>query len=78
MSKSKNKMNGSVDLLAKALKGVVSEAIEANNDVILDEMGKMEERLNSRIDTTNENVSAQFATQAKHISEEIDKRLGKD
>ena len=78
MSKSKNKMNGSVDLLAKALKGVVSEAIEANNDVILDEMGKMEERLNSRIDTTNENVSAQFATQAKYISEEIDKRLGKD
>ena len=78
MSKSKNKLNGSVDMLAQALKGVVSEAIEANNDVILDEMGKMEKRLNSRIDTTNENMSAQFATQAKYITEQIDKQLGKD
>ena len=82
MSKSKNKMNGSVDLLAKALKGVVSEAIEENNDLILttikDDMAAMEGRLNKRIDTTDKNMSEQFAAQAQYISEEIDKRLGKD
>ena len=82
MSKSKNKLNGSVELLAKALKGVVSEAIEENNDLVLttirDDMAAMEGRLNDRIDTTNENMSKQFSTQAKYISEQIDKRLGKD
>ena len=60
MSK-KSKLNGSVNMLAEALKGVVSEAIEENNDVILTEMSAMEKRLDERIDTTNKNTQSQIA-----------------
>ena len=89
MSKSKNKLNGSVESLASSLHNVISEAVEKGNESMMEEMTAMEGRLNTRIDTvisdvntlksdletTNKNMSAQFAAQKKFISEEIDKRL---
>lgn len=91
MSKSKNKLNGSVESLALSLHNVISEAVEKGNESMIEEMVAMEGRLNERIDrlderidrlddridTTNQNMSDQFAAQARYISEQIDKRLGK-
>ena len=84
MSKSKNKLNGSVDALASALHGVISEAVEKGNESMMEEMVAMEGRLKADIDTiksdletTNQNMSKQFATQARYISAQIDKRLGR-
>lgn len=91
MSKSKNKLNGSVESLASALHGVISEAVEKGNESMVEKMIAMEGRLNTRMDTvisdvntlkadletTNKNMSDQFAAQARYISEQIDKRLGK-
>lgn len=88
MSKSKNKLNGSVQALAESLHGVISEAVEKGNESVMEEMVAMEGRLKAGIDTiksdvntlksnletTNKNMSAQFSAQQKFISDEIDKR----
>ena len=44
------------------------------------EMGEMKVRMDALekgLETTNKNMSAQFAAQAKYISEEIDKKLSR-
>jgi len=67
-----SKLNGSADLLAQAFRKVVEDATEGALEPMLDEMGKMEERLTERIDTglktTNENMQGQFAAQEKQIA----------
>ena len=81
MSKSKSKLNGSVESLALSLHNVISEAVEVavekGNESMMDEMVAMENRINKRMDTTDQNTSKQFAAQAKYISEEIDKKLSR-
>ena len=75
-------LNGSVDLLAKAMRAVFTEAVEGaikplRKDVgeIRKDMGAMETRLNTRIDagltTTNENMQAQLAQQRKDVSSDV-------
>ena len=82
MSDKPDKLNGSVDLLAQAMRKVFSEAVqEAVQPVRKDmegmetrlnkNMDRMEERLNDRIDTTNENVHAQLAQTRKDISDDV-------
>ncbi|MCE2522773.1 MAG: hypothetical protein J4F49_06090 [Rhodobacteraceae bacterium] len=74
----KEKMNGSVNLLADAMRKVFTEAMEVavqpvRSDMegmetrINKNMSNMEDRLNQRIDTTNENMQAQFSQQEKTI-----------
>ena len=76
MTKKKDNLNGSVELLARAIQGVVTEAVGKGNEIVLDEMIAMEGRLNQRIDdtnqmlgTTNQNMQSQFARQEKMIAE---------
>ncbi len=74
----KGKLNGSVDILAKAMREVFTEAVEGAVDplttevkALRTEVGDMEGRLNDRIDTTNENMAAQFAAQEEKIGKLI-------
>jgi uncharacterized coiled-coil protein SlyX len=76
MRKNKDNLNGSVELLARAIQGVVTEAVGKGNEIVLDEMIAMEGRLkqridntNQRIDNTNQNMQSQFARQEKMIAE---------
>ncbi len=69
------KLNGSVDLLAKAMRQVFQEATQQAVEPVMDEMMKMEDRLDKKIDnaveTTNSNMQAQFAEQDKKIGKLI-------
>ena len=56
MTKKKDSLNGSVELLARAIQGVVTEAVGKGNEIVLDEMIAMEGRLNQRIDDTNQRI----------------------
>ncbi len=81
MMEEKSKLNGSVNLLADAMRKVFSEAVESAVDPLTTEvkavrgelagmrteMLDMEGRLNERIDTTNKNMQSQFAEQQKEI-----------
>lgn len=82
MTKKKDNLNGSVDLLARALQGVVTEAVRKGNGILLDEMIAMESRLNQKIDATNQaldntnqNMQSRFARQEKMIAE-INRKMG--
>lgn len=76
------KLNGSADLLADAMRKVFTEAVEAGVAPVRDDMARMEGRLredvtemegrlHKRIDTTNENMAAQFAAQEQKIGKLI-------
>lgn len=78
----KNSLNGSVDLLADAMRKVFSEAVEGAVEPLRDDvkgmrsdMSAMEGRLNEKIDkglqTTNENVQSQLAQNRQEISEDV-------
>ncbi len=76
------KLNGSVNLLADAMRKVflegmesVHDAIKGDIDAVNTNMGAMEGRLNDhidqtnkRIDTTNSNMQVQFSEQEKKIA----------
>ena len=74
----KSKLNGSVELLATAMRKVFTEAVQEGLEPVRKDMKDMESRLNTRIDTTNENVQAQLAQNRKDVRsdlrEELDKR----
>ena len=87
MAKSKDKLNGSVNQLATAMRDVFGEAMSQVRDDVKSDLDGMEGRLNKRIDgletridhveksieTTNKNMQAQFAQQEKKIAQEIRK-----
>ena len=75
-----SKLNGSVDLLAEAMRRVVTEAVqEASGPVSTEvkamrtEMHDMESRLNERIDTTNGNVQGQLAQHREDVADDVRK-----
>ena len=80
MTKTKAKnLNGSVELLAQAMHKVFTECMEGvrltvkeDADAVVDEMGKMENRLKTEIQsgqkTTDTNVQSQLAEQRKEIA----------
>ncbi len=83
-----SKLNGSVNLLAQALRDVFSEAMTSvRNGVKADmkemesgirsDMNTMEGRLSDHIDTTNQNMASQFAEQEKKMGKMIDKKLAR-
>ena len=66
------KLNGSADLLAKAIRKVFGEATENGRLAVKDDMQEMEKNLSDKIDATNEsikttnsNMQSQFAEQEK-------------
>ncbi len=83
------KLNGSIDLLAKAMRDVFKESLEAglvpvrkdindmreNIDDLRENMESMENRLAGQIKTTNENVQAQLAQHRKDIAADVKKLL---
>ena len=86
--KESNKMNGSVGLLAEAMRKVFQEATAQAVEPVMEEMTAMEERLDNKIDghaenldkrisTAETNMSAQFGQQKKDISDEIKRQLVK-
>lgn len=81
------KMNGSVDLLAKAMAQVISEATENAVEPINGRLDSIEGRmatkediktLDAKIETTNENVHAQLAQQRKDISQDVQNIIGRN
>lgn len=82
MSEEKNKaLNGSVDLLAQAMRQVFTEAVADGILPVQESMERMEGRLNEKIDkgldTTNKNVQAQLAAHRKDIAGDMKKALAK-
>jgi len=78
----RNKMNGSLDLLASAMRDVFSEAMISVRNGMKADLKDMEGRLNLRIDetnarigTTNQNMAAMFSEQEKKVGEMMDKKL---
>ena len=67
----KGKPNGSVDILAGAMRTVFSELLDESREKTQEDLKGVEERLGKRIDTTNENMQVQFAEQEKKISKVI-------
>ncbi len=72
----KETLNGSTNLLAQAMREVFSEAmttavapLQTEMKALRTDMRDMETRLNARIDTTNENMQAQFAEQERKIGQ---------
>ena len=78
------KLNGSVDILAKAMKQVFQEATAQAVEPVMEEMTAMEKRLDKKIDsaveTTNGNMQAQFAKQEEKVAKQgkkIDRLLAR-
>ena len=65
---SKN-LNGSVDLLAKAMKEVFSEAVEGAVEPLRDGLKEIHDDMATKKDlkTTNKNMQVQFSEQEKKI-----------
>lgn len=72
-----DRLNGSVDLLARAMRTVVSEAVQEGIKPAREDMRDMEGRLKKEIETglrnTNENVQAQLAQHRKDVSAQLAK-----
>ncbi len=74
----KNNMNGSVNLLAKAMRQVFQEAVEEGvsplRKELKEEIGSLRKDMVERIDTTNENMQGQFSEQENKIGKMLSKR----
>ena len=86
MADIKNKLNGGPELLAKAIQQVFEETMSATREVVREDLSEMEVRLkkdssemegrlnkhlDERINTTDENMQAQFAEQEKKLGKLI-------
>ena len=79
------KMNGSVDLLAKAMAQVISEATENAVEPINERLDSIEGRMGSiegqmatkeDLETTNKNVQAQLAQHRKSTVKDVQNIIG--
>ena len=76
----KKNLNGSTDLLAKAMRKVFIEAVEGAVEPLREDLGEGSDGLESlekELKTTNENVQAQLAQNRKDISADLKKELRK-
>lgn len=71
------RLNGNYDLLARAMRTVVSEAVQEGIKPVREDMRDMEGRLKKEIETglknTNENVQAQLAKHRKDVAAQLAK-----
>ena len=67
----KESLNGSVELLAKAMRTVFSEAVEGAVAPLRDDIAGISDGMATKADikTTNENMQSQFAAQEKQIGQ---------
>ena len=67
----KKSLNGSVELLAKAMRTVFSEAVEGAVAPLRDDIAGISDAMATKADikTTNENMQSQFAEQEKKIGQ---------
>ena len=68
------KLNGSITELAQAFQNVITHAVEPiHTDLVAlhDRIDEFEESVDKKINTTNENMQAQFAKQEEKITEII-------
>ena len=65
------KLNGSVDMLAQAMRKVFSEAVEGAVEPLRDDIAAIGDSMITKADleTTNENMQSQFAEQEKKIGQ---------
>lgn len=72
-----DRLNGNVDLLARAMRTVFSEAVQEGIKPVRADMRDMEGRLKMEIETglknTNENVQAQLAQHCKDVAAQLAK-----
>ena len=74
----KEKINGSVDLLAKAMRQVFTEAVEEGVEPIRKDIAEIKENVNGLkgdIKQTNKNVQTQLAQNRKDITADVKKAL---
>ena len=66
-----SKLNGSVDMLAQAMRKVFSEAVEGAVEPLRDDIAVIGDSMATRadIETTNKNMQSQFAEQEKKIGQ---------
>ena len=76
----KKALNGSTDLLAKAMRTVFSEAVEGAVEPLRESLDEVRENMATKadLDTTNENVQVQLAQNRKDISADLKETLDKD
>ena len=67
----KESLNGSVELLAKAMRRVFSEAVEGAVAPLRDDIAGISDGMATKTDikTTSENMQSQFAAQEKKIGQ---------
>ena len=74
-----DKHNGSVDLLAQAMRQVFDESMQGVRSKVKQGMENMESRITThfdkQIETTNQNMQTQFAEQEKDIADIVDKKF---
>ena len=75
----KKSLNGSVELLANAMRTVFSEAVEGAVAPLRDGIAGISDGMATKADikTTNENMQSQFAQHRKDISEDVKSVLAK-
>ena len=74
----KSKLNGSVDLLAKAMRQVFTEAVEQGVMPLGEKISGLESRMDGLqrevrdgLETTNKNVQVQLAQHRKDVSSDV-------
>ena len=75
-----SKLNGSVDLLAKAMRQVFTEAVQEGVQPIKESVDGLKQDvdgLKQGLETTNNNVQAQLAQNRKDISEDVKGAIAK-
>ncbi len=74
--KTDSKLNGSVEMLAKAMKEVFSEAMESAVEPIHSDLEGIRNNMATKedVNTTNVNMQAQFAEQEKKLGNLLSKR----
>jgi len=74
----KGKLNGSVNVLAEAMRNVFSEAVISAVEPLREDMQAMENRLNGRIDdleTRIDNVKNDLETRIDNVKNDLETRI---
>ena len=80
MAANNAKLNGKgkVDILARAMADVFQECMERTRVSAKQDLGEAMEVLGERIDTTNENMQAQFAQHRRDVSSDMRRIMKKE
>ncbi len=71
------KLNGSVELLAKAMRQVFTEAVQEGLEPVRGDIEGLRKEVHDGLETTNKNVQAQLAQNRKDVAADFRESLGK-